>query len=80
MLTDQEIRDRITYHPPNEEAKRRHGDIRAMAEFAMKTVAATVPEGREQSTAITKIEEAMFWANAGIARNHELLAVTNPDI
>lgn len=28
-----------------------------------------VPPGREQSLALTKLEEVMFWANAGIARN-----------
>lgn len=28
-----------------------------------------VPAGREQATALTKLEEVMFWANAGIARN-----------
>jgi hypothetical protein len=27
-----------------------------------------VPPGREQSLAFTALEEAMFWANAGIAR------------
>lgn len=31
-------------------------------------VTSVVPVGREQSLALTKIEEAMFWANAGIAR------------
>lgn len=29
------------------------------------------PKSREQSLAITKVEEAMFWANAAIARNQE---------
>lgn len=27
-----------------------------------------VPDGREKATAITKLEEFMMWANAGIAR------------
>lgn len=26
------------------------------------------PAGRERSLALTRVEEAMFWANAGIAR------------
>jgi hypothetical protein len=30
-----------------------------------------VPECAELSTAINKLEEAMFWANAGIVRKHE---------
>jgi hypothetical protein len=29
-----------------------------------------MPPGREASLAATKMEEAMFWANAAIARHH----------
>jgi hypothetical protein len=41
------------------------GEARAFAE----TVIQLCPPGRETSLAVTKIEEAMFWANAAIARN-----------
>lgn len=29
----------------------------------------TVPEGIEQTNALTRLEEVMFWSNAGIARH-----------
>lgn len=29
------------------------------------------PDSRELSTALTKLEEAVFWANAAIARNEK---------
>jgi hypothetical protein len=28
-----------------------------------------VPEGLEQTNALTRLEETMFWSNAGISRN-----------
>jgi hypothetical protein len=42
--------------------------IRAEAQHLAVLIADMVPEGREQSLALTKLEEVMFWANAGIAR------------
>ena len=75
MLTPQEINDRVDYHPPGEAAKKRHEAIRLGVAKLMLSIGALVPEGREQSIAITKIEEAMFWANAGVARNHALIDV-----
>lgn len=69
MPSDKEIRNRIKYHRPNNEAI---NDIATMRSFALDwalAVADLLPEGREMALALTKIEEALFWANAGIARS-----------
>ncbi len=34
-----------------------------------KQIVATVPEGIEKELAIIKLQEVMFWANAGLARS-----------
>lgn len=73
MLTSDQIKQRIHYHPPSEEAVKRHTAIREAIENVLSEICAVVPEGREQSLALTKAEEVMFWANAGIARNHDKL-------
>ena len=42
--------------------------IRGAAYIFAYAILQTVPDSRERSLALTKVEEAMFWANAGIAR------------
>ena len=37
------------------------------------------PECREQTIAVNKLQEAMFWANAAVARNHEHYAEDSSD-
>lgn len=64
-----DLENRTRYHPATtEERKQTHQLIREMILDAMSDVQTHVPPGRERSLAITKLEEAMFWANAGIAR------------
>lgn len=47
----------------------RHRRVReACRAAAQEVVEITGPASREQSLAITHLEEAMFWANAAIAR------------
>jgi hypothetical protein len=69
MHTDLDVK--FKHHPPRDDLTiRKHEEIRAACRKVAETVEATVPLGREQALALTKIEEAMFWANAGIARAH----------
>lgn len=61
--------NRFEYHPADTEERRdAHTAVRLAALRLAEDVLELVPAGREQSLAITKVEEAMFWANAGIAR------------
>lgn len=68
-----ELRARLkhdhTYHKPGPGQPEKYEAIRAKAlEFALLIVELS-PVSREQASALTKIEEAVFHANAAIARN-----------
>jgi len=69
-ISHDELARRFNYHPPNTEEKvERHGRVRAvLLDAAEEIIELTGPPSRDQSLAITKLEEAMFWANAAIAR------------
>jgi len=71
VLTREEIENRGTYHPPTEEAKKRHEDIREMYIETADHMRESYPDCRELSVAYTKLEEWMFWMNACVARNHD---------
>jgi hypothetical protein len=63
----------FTYHPPKitekGEQALRYGNIRSRARDLAHYLIVECPESRERSLAIQAIEEAVFWANAAIARN-----------
>ena len=66
------LRERVdndfTYHPPTGDKGERHHMIREAGKSFAHAVLACCPEGREQSLALSKAEEAVMWANAAIAR------------
>ena len=67
--SDVDLRNRFLYHKPDGEHVTRHEMTRdGFLHFALE-MASLVPEGRERSLMLTKLEEASFWAHAGIARN-----------
>lgn len=60
---------RFTHHPPpDEDTIQRYQHIRLLARSFAEQIVGFTPESREQSLAITALEEAVMWANAAIAR------------
>lgn len=63
-----DIENRFTYHQPKAEDVKKFPMIRDMAKDLAYIIDELVPNGREKSLAMTKLEEVVMWANAGIAR------------
>ena len=63
-----DIQNRFTYHAPAVEDIEKYPTIRQLAKEFADLIDDLVPDGREKALAITKLEEAVMWANAGIAR------------
>lgn len=57
------------HHAPKEGQPVIYQAICGKAKELAELLQVEVPEGREKSLAFTKLEEAVMWANAGIARN-----------
>lgn len=67
-----DLEKRFAYHPPkNEGTVELHEFVRHSAKTFATRLVNEVPDGRERNLALTKIEEAMFWANAAVARSAE---------
>ncbi len=64
-----DIEKNFTYHPPKEGQPEKYRKIRSMGGDFGKLIEQLCPESRERSLAMTKLEEAVMWANASIARN-----------
>ena len=61
------IENSFTYHSPKEDQPQRYVILRDTAKELAFLILANTPMGREQSSAITKLEEAIMWANKAIA-------------
>ncbi len=71
QLTPEELAKRFAFHAPrNVSVKLSHETVRSLVLQCTTTVLQQIPaDSREASVFVTKMEEAMFWANAAIARN-----------
>lgn len=63
-----DIDNRFTYHRPTAQMVENFEILRAESRQLAIQIMLRVPEGRERSVAVRKLEEAVMWANAGIAR------------
>lgn len=66
--TREQIDHNFTYHAPKGDQADRYTVIRNEAKLLAETIIARTPVSREQSLALTNLEQAVFWANAAIAR------------
>jgi hypothetical protein len=68
-MASDEINRRFDYQRPTGTKIQDHesvrGDVKATAEF----FDFILPEGREKALALTRLQEALMWANAAIATN-----------
>ena len=68
-MNRKELDRRFTYHPPVGNQQGRYVEIRDTAKNFAEVIMNLCPESRESALAFTALEEAVFWANASIARN-----------
>lgn len=68
-MARQEIHSRFVSHTVDPDWLTVMDRLRSGALSVAQFIDEEVPEGREKSLALTKLEEAVFWANASIARN-----------
>lgn len=64
-----DIDNRFTYHAPKATQPVKYEEIRELARNYAHRLNELCPESREKSLAFTALEDAVFWANAAIARN-----------
>ena len=69
MIGLEELGKRFTYHAPKIGQPAKYETLRAEVRAVAEIIDNLCPDSREKSLAITKLEEAVFWCNASIARH-----------
>jgi len=68
-MINERIENNFMYHAPDEEQVKKYHILRFKAKQLAYEFEGLCPDSREKSVAMTKLEEAVMWANAAIARN-----------
>lgn len=64
-----QIENNFSYHAPKPGQPELYQEIREKAKEFAYLIDEKAPNSREKSLAMTKLEEAVMWANAAVARN-----------
>jgi hypothetical protein len=71
-MEPKDIEHRFAFHAAATQEKRdEHTSVRQQCRQLADSLNKALPEGREKSLVMTKLEEVMFWANAAIARAND---------
>ncbi len=68
-MTEQELENSYKHHTPKDDQADRYEGLRSGGRVLAERVMRTCPNSRERALALTKIEEAIMWANKSIAVN-----------
>ena len=68
MIGTAEVNRRFSHHVADERRAAAHDATRKMVTSLASRLDRALPDGREKALAMTHLEEALFWANAAIAR------------
>lgn len=66
---NEQIENSFAYHAPKYGQTERYEALREKGKGLAYLIDEQCPNSREKSLAMTKLEEAVMWANASIARN-----------
>ena len=70
QLSADDIEYRFSYHPATDEAtKEAHEMVRQVCGALAQFLNDGIPDCREKSVALNRMEDVMFWSNAAIARH-----------
>jgi hypothetical protein len=71
-MKSDELKNNYTYHAPRSDSEvNLYKSIRLYGFELANYINENCPDSREKSLALTKLEEAVMWANASIARNNK---------
>jgi len=68
-MSDYPLDNNFVYHAADEDQAARYTIIRQTAKDFAALILRYTPDSREQALALTNLEQAVFWANAAVARN-----------